>query len=88
MAVSGSIWTGASPQLVIAGMPRPADNKGQHTINLAVENGLDVRKTGFNIIVLIEMGEERTTGLNDLRRPTSICSMPMCSSPPTATPSP
>ena len=38
-----------------------ADNKGQHTINLAaLKTVLDVRgRLGFNIIVLIEMGEER-----------------------------
>ena len=45
-----------------------ADNKGQHTINLAaLKTVLDVRgKLGFNIIVLIEMGEERgSPGLKD-----------------------
>lgn len=38
-----------------------ADNKGQHTINLAaLKTVLEVRgRLGFNIIVLIEMGEER-----------------------------
>ena len=38
-----------------------ADNKGQHTINLAaLKTVLNVRgKLGFNVIVLIEMGEER-----------------------------
>ena len=38
-----------------------ADNKGQHTINLAtLKTVLQVRgKLGFNVIVLIEMGEER-----------------------------
>ena len=38
-----------------------ADNKGQHTINFAaLKTVLDARgKLGFNVIVLIEMGEER-----------------------------
>lgn len=38
-----------------------ADNKGQHTINLAaLKSVLDTRGSlGFNVILLIEMGEER-----------------------------
>ena len=45
-----------------------ADNKGQHTINLAALKAvLETRgKLGFNVIVLIEMGEERgSPGLHD-----------------------
>ena len=45
-----------------------ADNKGQHTINLAaLKTVLDTRgKLGFNVTVLIEMGEERgSPGLKD-----------------------
>lgn len=45
-----------------------ADNKGQHTINFAaLKTVLDKRgKLGFNVIVLIEMGEERgSPGLRD-----------------------
>ncbi len=45
-----------------------ADNKGQHTINLAaLKTVLSVRGSlGFNVIVLIEMGEERgSPGLKD-----------------------
>ncbi len=45
-----------------------ADNKGQHTINLAaLKTVLETRGTlGFNVIVLIEMGEERgSPGLKD-----------------------
>ena len=38
-----------------------ADNKGQHTINLAaLKSVLETRESlGFNVILLIEMGEER-----------------------------
>ena len=38
-----------------------ADNKGQHTINMAaLKTVLDIRGSlGFNVTILIEMGEER-----------------------------
>ena len=45
-----------------------ADNKGQHTINLAaLKSVLETRESlGFNVILLIEMGEERgSPGLKD-----------------------
>ena len=45
-----------------------ADNKGQHTINMAaLKTVLDIRGAlGFNVIILIEMGEERgSPGLKD-----------------------
>ena len=45
-----------------------ADNKGQHTINIAaLKTVLETRgKLGFNVTILIEMGEERgSPGLKD-----------------------
>ena len=63
-----------------------ADNKGQHTINMAALRAVlaERGRLGFNAKFMIEMGEEAgSKGLKELvRAHTSRTSPPMCSSPP------